>query len=83
LREGTHPRHRIGEERSRKSAHRILPGSRDARISFSGRNLHTWTKYWSFDSEVSNFGNQPVIRYTDLFPYPPARSLLFGIDIGY
>jgi hypothetical protein len=28
---------------------RLLPGSHDARLSFSGRNLHTWTKYWSFD----------------------------------
>jgi len=64
-------------------AQRLLPGSHDARVSFSGRNLHTWTKYWSFDPEVSNFGNQPVIRFVDAWPFPPARSFLFGIAIGY
>jgi TonB-dependent starch-binding outer membrane protein SusC len=62
---------------------RFLPGSRDARLSFSGRNLHTWTKYWSFDPEVNNFGNQNVVRFVDLAPFPPTRSFLFGIDIGY
>jgi TonB-linked SusC/RagA family outer membrane protein len=57
--------------------------SRDARVSFSGRNLYTWTKYWSFDPEVNNFGNQSVDRFTDAFPYPPARSFVLGVDIGY
>jgi TonB-dependent starch-binding outer membrane protein SusC len=62
---------------------RILPGSHDARLSFSGRNLKTWTNYWSFDPEVNNFGNQNVVRFVDLAPFPPTRSFLFGIDIGY
>jgi len=62
---------------------RLLPGSREARISFSGRNLYTWTKYWSFDPEVNNFGNQNVTRFVDLAPYPPVRSFLFGIDLGF
>jgi hypothetical protein len=62
---------------------RILPGSRDVRVSFSGRNLHTWTKYWSFDPEVNAFGNQPVLRVADAYPFPPTRSFVFGIDIGY
>jgi len=62
---------------------RLLPGSQNARLSFSGRNLYTWTKYWSFDPEVNNFGNQNVVRFVDLAPFPPTRSFLFGIDIGY
>ena len=62
---------------------RVLPGSHDARLSFSGRNLYTWTKYWSFDPEVNNFGNQNVVRFVDLAPFPPTKSFLFGIDIGY
>lgn len=62
---------------------RLLPGSREARLSFSGRNLKTWSKYWSFDPEVSNFGNQNVVRFVDLAPFPPTRSFLFGVDIGY
>jgi hypothetical protein len=64
-------------------AQRVLPGSHGARVSFSGRNLFTWTRYWNSDPEVSNYGNQPVIRFLDLLPFPPARSFLFGIDIGY
>ena len=62
---------------------RILRGAHEARISFSGRNLYTWSSYWSFDPEVNNFGNQNVVRFVDLAPFPPTRSFLFGIDIGY
>ncbi len=60
---------------------RVL-GGRDARLSVGGRNLHTWTKYWSFDPEVNNFGDQQVVRFVDLAPYPATRSYFFGIDVG-
>ncbi len=56
---------------------------RDLRISFSGRNLATWSDYWSFDPEVNNFGNQSVVRFVDLAPFPPTRSLFIGFDFGY
>lgn len=62
---------------------RLFGGARDARLSFSGRNLYTWTKYWSFDPEVNNFGNQNVVRFVDLAPFPPTKSFLFGIDLGF
>lgn len=62
---------------------RFLPGSHDVRLTFSGRNLKTWSNYWSFDPEVNNFGNQNVVRFVDLAPFPPTRSFLFGVDIGY
>ncbi len=58
-------------------------GGRDMRISFSGRNLKTWSDYWSFDPEVNNFGNQSVVRFVDLAPFPPSRSLFVGFDIAY
>ncbi len=58
-------------------------GGRDMRISFSGRNLKTWSDYWSFDPEVNNFGNQSVVRFVDLAPFPPTRSLFVGFDIAY
>jgi TonB-linked SusC/RagA family outer membrane protein len=64
-------------------ARRVLPGSQNARLTFSGRNLATWSKYWSFDPEVNNFGNQNVVRFVDLAPFPPTKSFLFGIDFGY
>ncbi|HEY4129478.1 MAG TPA: SusC/RagA family TonB-linked outer membrane protein [Gemmatimonadaceae bacterium] len=62
---------------------RVLHSAHEARLSFSGRNLFTWTKYWSFDPEVNNFGNQNVVRFVDLAPFPPSRNFLFGIDVGF
>jgi outer membrane receptor protein involved in Fe transport len=56
---------------------------RDLRISFSGRNLATWSDYWSFDPEVNNFGNQSVVRFVDLAPFPPSRALFVGFDLAY
>jgi TonB-linked SusC/RagA family outer membrane protein len=56
---------------------------RDLRISLSGRNLHTWSDYWSFDPEVNNFGNQSVVRFVDLAPFPPTRSVFLGFDLAY
>lgn len=62
---------------------RLPGGTRDIRLNVSGRNLYTWTKYWSPDPEVNNFGNQNVSRFVDLAPYPPSRSFFFGFDLGW
>jgi hypothetical protein len=55
----------------------------DAHLKFSVRNAYTWTKYESFDPEVNNWGNQPVSRFFDLFPYPTSRTFALGIDVSY
>ena len=55
----------------------------DARLMFSGRNLGMWTDYWGVDPEVNNFGNQNVVRFVDLAPYPPNRSYFVGLDLGF
>ncbi|HJU91145.1 MAG TPA: hypothetical protein VJ672_17290, partial [Gemmatimonadaceae bacterium] len=63
---------------------RLFGGTaRTLRLELSGRNLHTWTDYWGVDPEVSNFGNQNIIRYQDLAPFPPARSFFFTVDVGF
>lgn len=62
---------------------RFLGGARDLRFDVSGHNLYYWTKYWSFDPEVSNFGNQNVDRFVDLAPFPPYRTIAFGINVGF
>ena len=62
---------------------RLPFGARDLRFSLSGRNLKTWTDYWSPDPEVNNFGNQNVTRFVDLAPYPPSRSFFFSVDVGF
>ena len=58
-------------------------GGRDVRFSLSGRNLATWSGYWGFDPEVNNFGNQSVVRFVDLAPFPPSKSFFVGFDIAY
>ncbi len=57
--------------------------ARTLKFTFSGRNLKTWTKYWSFDPEFSNFGNSNFNRFIDLAPYPSTRQFFFSIDLGY
>ena len=56
---------------------------RQARISLSGRNLLRFTGYRGLDPEVSNFGNQAVVRNIDVAPFPPSRSVFFSIDLGF
>jgi outer membrane receptor protein involved in Fe transport len=64
-------------------ANRFAGHARDIRLDLSGRNLYYWTKYWSFDPEVSNFGNQNIDRFVDLAPFPPYRSFYFGLNVGF
>jgi TonB-linked SusC/RagA family outer membrane protein len=56
---------------------------RDARITFSGRNLIRITKFRGIDPEVSNFGNQAIVRNIDVAPFPPSRSFFFSIDLDF
>jgi TonB-dependent starch-binding outer membrane protein SusC len=58
-------------------------GVRSARLSASGRNLLRFTPYVGLDPEVSNFGNQAIIRNIDVAPFPPSRSFFFSIDLGF
>ncbi len=62
---------------------RFMPRGRDVRVMASGRNLAMWTDYWGVDPEVNNFGNQGVVRFVDLAPYPPSRSYFLGLDLGF
>ncbi len=56
---------------------------RYARLSLSGRNLLRFTGYRGLDPEVSNFGNQAIIRNIDVAPFPPSRSFYFSVDLGF
>jgi TonB-dependent starch-binding outer membrane protein SusC len=56
---------------------------RHARLSVSGRNLFRVTSYRGLDPEVSNFGNQAIVRNIDVAPFPPSRSFFFSIDLGF
>jgi TonB-linked SusC/RagA family outer membrane protein len=56
---------------------------RHARLTLSGRNLLRFTGYRGLDPEVSNFGNQAVVRNIDVAPFPPSHSVFFSIDLGF
>ncbi len=56
---------------------------RYARLSVSGRNLLRFTGYRGLDPEVSNFGNQAIVRNIDVAPFPPTRSFYFSVDLGF
>jgi hypothetical protein len=56
---------------------------RTARISLTGRNLLRITPYDGLDPEVSNFGNQAIVRNIDVAPFPPSRSFFLSIDLGF
>jgi TonB-linked SusC/RagA family outer membrane protein len=60
-----------------------LPGAESMTLSLTGRNLVTWSGYWSPDPEVSNFGNSNTARIIDLAPYPPSRNFFFSVDVGF
>ena len=55
---------------------------RTMRLDVSGRNLFWSFPYTGLDPEVSNFGTLAVGRGQDVTPYPPARSIFFGVDLG-
>jgi TonB-linked SusC/RagA family outer membrane protein len=63
---------------------RLFGGSaRYVRLSVSGRNLLRFTGYRGLDPEVSNFGNQAIVRNIDVAPFPPSRSVFFSVDLGF
>jgi len=62
---------------------RFFGGSHHVALSFSGRNLITFTHYDGTDPEVSHFGNQPIARNFELFAFPASRSFWFGINAGF
>ena len=53
------------------------------RVGLSGRNLLTFTKYSSYDPEVSNFGNRAIGHSIEVAPYPASRSYYFNLMFGF
>ena len=58
-------------------------GVRDVRLSVTGRNLKTWTKYSGLDPEVANLGDAAIRNNLDVTPYPPNRSIFFNLAVGF
>jgi TonB-dependent starch-binding outer membrane protein SusC len=57
-------------------------GVRNVRIFFTGANLITLTNYSGMDPEVNYRGDSNLLRATDFFTYPQARTYTIGINLG-
>lgn len=55
---------------------------RSARAYISAQNLLTFTKYSGMDPEVNYTGDNNLLRATDFFTYPQARTFTVGINLG-
>ncbi len=64
-------------------AAKMMNGARDLRVSFGGRNLFMWSKYWAYDPEFNNFGNTNFNRFIDLGPFPSSRQVFLSVDVGF
>ena len=53
------------------------------RLGVSGNNVGLWTKYGSYDPEVSNFGIQPIASAIEVTPYPSSRRILFHLGVDF
>lgn len=53
------------------------------RIYASGQNLALWTKYTGFDPEAFSDGNNAILQGIDRNQAPNARTLTFGLNVGF
>lgn len=58
-------------------------GFRTARLYVQGQNLVTWTEYSGLDPEVNFDGQTAITRGTDFYTLPQARTITFGINVGF
>lgn len=52
------------------------------RIYASAQNLYTWTNYLNYNPEVSNYEG-PLTGGVDYGSYPLAKTVTFGINVGF
>jgi TonB-dependent SusC/RagA subfamily outer membrane receptor len=57
--------------------------ARNLALTFSGRNLYTWTDYSGFDPEMNLFGQLTVERGNDFGTYPIPRMFTVGIQASF
>lgn len=60
-------------------------GFRNARIYLTGQNLLTFTDYEGWDPEVSTdyLANRNLYQSIDFYSAPQARTLIFGVNVGF
>ncbi|HEY0672588.1 MAG TPA: SusC/RagA family TonB-linked outer membrane protein, partial [Longimicrobiales bacterium] len=58
-------------------------GFRTTRLYVQGQNLLTSTDYSGFDPEVNFDGQTAITRGTDFYTLPQARTITFGVNVGF
>ncbi|MHB1225169.1 MAG: SusC/RagA family TonB-linked outer membrane protein [Gemmatimonadaceae bacterium] len=58
-------------------------GVDNVRVSLTGRNLLTFSKYSGLDPEVGNLGSAAIRNNLDVAAYPPSRSIFLDIAVGF
>ena len=53
-----------------------------ASVTFSSRNLHTWTDYSGVDPEVNGFGQGDIER-TDFLSVPQSRRFIWTLNLTF
>jgi TonB-dependent starch-binding outer membrane protein SusC len=75
----------LGYDIPERFTSRFLAGGRDAKISLSGRNLKTWTKFRGGDPDFQNFGGTPdaVQRNRELGAYPASKQYFVNLQVRF
>ncbi|GAB4018233.1 TonB-dependent receptor [Spirosoma migulaei] len=53
------------------------------RVYATAQNFLTWTSYSGYDPEVNRFGQDSRSQGFDYASYPAAKTLLFGLNVGF
>jgi TonB-linked SusC/RagA family outer membrane protein len=53
------------------------------KIGVSANNYFTWTKYKSYDPEVSNFGINGISSGVEVTPFPSAKRIFFHLSVDF
>ncbi|WP_080056766.1 SusC/RagA family TonB-linked outer membrane protein [Spirosoma aerolatum] len=53
------------------------------RVYVTAQNYLTWTNYSGYDPEVNRFGQDSRSQGFDYASYPAAKTILFGLNVGF
>ena len=75
----------LGYDLPARYVSRFVGGAESARLSISGRNLKTWTKFRGGDPDFSNFGGTPesLQRNRELGAYPASKQYWVNLQVRF
>jgi hypothetical protein len=75
----------LGWDLPQRYVDRFLSGANNARVTVSGRNLKTWTKFRGGDPDFTNFGGNPdaLQRNRELAAYPASRQYWVNFQVRF